>query len=107
MMFNRFLITRYGMESRICEIFILKSKRYVNYKDLVIITSKKLCLITTILYKGAYGMQYRKLGKTGLEVSEIGMGLEHLLDKEESIIMVFHIILKNVESNNRRNRWYL
>jgi hypothetical protein len=52
-------------------------------------------------------MQYRKLGKTSLEVSEIGMGLEHLLDKEESIIMVFHIILKNVESNNRRNRWYL
>jgi predicted aldo/keto reductase-like oxidoreductase len=32
-------------------------------------------------------MKYRKLGKTGLEVSEIGMGLEHLLDKEETVVV--------------------
>lgn len=32
-------------------------------------------------------MKYRKLGRTGLEISEIGMGLEHLLDKEESVII--------------------
>lgn len=32
-------------------------------------------------------MQYRKLGKTGLEISEIGMGLEHLLDKEENVVI--------------------
>lgn len=31
-------------------------------------------------------MKYRKLGKTGLEVSEIGMGLEHLLDKDQSLV---------------------
>lgn len=33
------------------------------------------------LFIGVERMQYRKLGKTGLEISEIGMGLEHLLDK--------------------------
>ena len=32
-------------------------------------------------------MNYRNLGKTGLVVSEIGMGLEHLLDKEESVVI--------------------
>jgi predicted aldo/keto reductase-like oxidoreductase len=32
-------------------------------------------------------MKYRKLGRTGLEISEIGMGLEHLLDKDESIVI--------------------
>jgi len=32
-------------------------------------------------------MQYRKLGRTGLEVSEIGLGLEHLLDKEEKVVV--------------------
>ena len=32
-------------------------------------------------------MKYRKLGRTGLEVSEIGMGLEHLLDKEERVVI--------------------
>jgi len=31
-------------------------------------------------------MNYRKLGRTGLEVSEIGLGLEHLLDKEEKVV---------------------
>lgn len=31
-------------------------------------------------------MKYRKLGRTGLEVGEIGMGLEHLLPKEGSIV---------------------
>ena len=31
-------------------------------------------------------MKYRPLGRTGLSVSEIGMGLEHLLDKEEHVI---------------------
>ena len=32
-------------------------------------------------------MIYRKLGKTGINISEIGMGLEHLLDKEENIVI--------------------
>ena len=32
-------------------------------------------------------MIYRKLGNTGVEVGEIGMGLEHLLDKEESVVV--------------------
>lgn len=32
-------------------------------------------------------MKYRKLGRTGLEVSEISMGLEHLLVKEESVVV--------------------
>jgi len=31
-------------------------------------------------------MQYRTLGRTGLRVSEIGMGLEHLLDKDEKTV---------------------
>ncbi|MCL2774045.1 MAG: hypothetical protein FWD71_11935 [Oscillospiraceae bacterium] len=31
-------------------------------------------------------MNYRKLGRTGLEVSEIGMGLEHLLPKDQDTI---------------------
>jgi len=32
-------------------------------------------------------MKYRKLGRTGLNVSEIGMGLEHLLDKDEQVVV--------------------
>jgi len=32
-------------------------------------------------------MKYRKLGRTGLEVSDIGLGLEHLLDKDEKIVV--------------------
>jgi len=32
-------------------------------------------------------MKYRKLGRTGLNVSEIGMGLEHLLDKDEQTVV--------------------
>ncbi len=32
-------------------------------------------------------MQYRNLGKTGIKISEIGMGLEHLLDKEENTVV--------------------
>jgi predicted aldo/keto reductase-like oxidoreductase len=32
-------------------------------------------------------MEYRKFGKTGIQVSEIGMGLEHLLDKDEQIVL--------------------
>jgi len=31
-------------------------------------------------------MVYRKLGRTGLEVGEIGLGLEHLLPKEQTVI---------------------
>jgi len=31
-------------------------------------------------------MKYRKLGDTGITVSEIGMGLEHLLDKDEKTV---------------------
>ena len=31
-------------------------------------------------------MNYRKFGKTGMEVSEIGMGLEYLLDKEDGVV---------------------
>ena len=31
-------------------------------------------------------MKYRKLGRTGIEVSEISMGLEHLLPLEESVV---------------------
>jgi len=32
-------------------------------------------------------MKYRKLGRTNLEVGEIGMGLEHLLNKDESVVV--------------------
>jgi len=32
-------------------------------------------------------MKYRKLGRTGFDVSEIGMGLEHLLGKDENIVI--------------------
>jgi len=32
-------------------------------------------------------MNYRKLGRTELKVSEIGMGLEYLLDKEEQVVI--------------------
>ena len=32
-------------------------------------------------------MKYRKLGHTGIEVSEIGMGLEHLLDKDTQTVI--------------------
>ncbi|MHC1787479.1 MAG: aldo/keto reductase [Christensenellales bacterium] len=32
-------------------------------------------------------MKYRRFGKTGIDVSEIGMGLEHLLDKDEQTII--------------------
>jgi predicted aldo/keto reductase-like oxidoreductase len=32
-------------------------------------------------------MRYRKLGRTGIEVSEIGMGLEHLLVKDEQTVI--------------------
>jgi len=32
-------------------------------------------------------MKYRKLGRTGLDISEIGMGLEHLLDKDEKVVI--------------------
>lgn len=32
-------------------------------------------------------MNYRTLGRTGLNVSEIGLGLEHLLDKEENVVI--------------------
>jgi len=32
-------------------------------------------------------MKYRKLGRSGLEASEIGLGLEHLLDKEEKVVV--------------------
>jgi predicted aldo/keto reductase-like oxidoreductase len=32
-------------------------------------------------------MKYRKLGRTGLDVSEIGMGLEHLLPKDEATVI--------------------
>jgi len=31
-------------------------------------------------------MKYRRLGRTGLEVSEIGLGLEHLLDKDQKTV---------------------
>ncbi len=32
-------------------------------------------------------MKYRKFGRTGIEVGEIGMGLEHLLDKDELTVI--------------------
>jgi predicted aldo/keto reductase-like oxidoreductase len=32
-------------------------------------------------------MKHRKFGKTGIEVGEIGMGLEHLLDKDEQTVI--------------------
>ena len=32
-------------------------------------------------------MKYRGFGRTGIEVSEIGMGLEHLLDKDEQTVI--------------------
>jgi len=32
-------------------------------------------------------MKYRRLGKTGIEVGELGMGLEHLLDKDEGVVI--------------------
>jgi uncharacterized protein len=32
-------------------------------------------------------MEYRKFGRTGIEVGEIGMGLEHLLDKDEQTVI--------------------
>ena len=32
-------------------------------------------------------MKYRVLGRTGIKVSEIGMGLEHLLDKDEQNVI--------------------
>lgn len=36
--------------------------------------------------EGSCKMRYRTLGRTGFRVSEIGMGLEHLLDKDQDII---------------------
>ena len=32
-------------------------------------------------------MKYRMLGRTGVKVSEIGMGTEHLLDKDEGVVV--------------------
>ena len=32
-------------------------------------------------------MKYRGVGRTGIEVSEVGMGLEHLLDKDEQTVI--------------------
>jgi aryl-alcohol dehydrogenase-like predicted oxidoreductase len=32
---------------------------------------------------GGIAMNYRKFGRANIQVSEIGMGLEHLLDKDE------------------------
>jgi len=32
-------------------------------------------------------MNYRTLGRTGIKVGEIGMGLEHLLDKDEDVVV--------------------
>jgi len=41
-------------------------------------------------------MKYRKLGRTGLEVSEIGLGLEHLLDKNERVVVkTIHAAIKS------------
>ena len=39
------------------------------------------------LFIGVERMQYRKLGKTGLEISEIGMGLSIYWIKEENIVI--------------------
>jgi len=32
-------------------------------------------------------MKYRKFGRTGIETGEIGMGLEHLLNKDENVVI--------------------
>jgi len=51
-----------------------------------VFTHEARFVITELLFGGILNMNYRMLGGTGLEVSEVGYGGEHLVDKSYDVI---------------------